>query len=340
MNIARGIVSWISLYLVGIFFVLTASMYALFGTINADIIAKTLQEENTYSKIVPAVLSSAEKDTTGSIHQLPLQSPWVRSAAETAFPPSDLQQKSEVAINSTFAWLEGKTSKPEFTIDFSQNKQRFSEELGKNLEQQLSSLPPCGLSNIPTSVNVYTATCLPPGVSPGQVKSVVSQQIATDTSFLKDPIFSSDDLTKEKSTLEGVGAPAVIKENPLTGLDGLRGLFENKNLLLWLLPIITVALVVMGVLLATSREKALRRLTRSFFFSAIGLLAVGLVLGYVVDQLGALETTDAVANDLLRPVFLNLTTQLATYFFISAGIGLLMAIVLFAGRRQMKQHTF
>lgn len=336
MNIAKGVISWVTLYLVGIFFVLTASMYALFGTVNAKSITKTLRDENTYSKVVPAVLSSAASNPGNlSLNQLPLQAPWVRTAAETAFPPNDLEQKSEVVINSTFAWLEGKSATPEFTIDFTQNKQRFGEELGKNLEQRLNALPVCSLSSSIASFNIYNATCLPPGINPAQVKAVVSQQIAADTSFLKDPVINSTDLPKE-SPAETADPAAVISENPLLELGDLQTLFENKSLLLWLLPIATAVFAVLGFMLAPNREKALRRLTRSFILSAIGLGIVGILLGYGADQLAGITATDAVAGNVLRPVVLNLIGQLQTYYFVFTGIGVALAIVLFAVRRQIK----
>lgn len=332
MNMLRNVMSWISLYLVGTGIFLTANVFVLFHVVSASNIKQTVKEEGTYSKVVPAILSTASYgDATPAEGQLPLREPWVTAAAEKAFPPEDLEQKSRALIDGVFNWLTGDTTKPEFRLDFTDNKQRLGDEIGKSTEERLKSLPRCDLNNIPSSVDAFKATCLPYGVSPATIANSVAGDITNDQGFLKDPIITSDSLFSQASEL------GVEKEeaNPFDRLQGLQSFYEHKSLLLWGLPLATVVLAVLGFALANDRTKAVRRLSRSFLSAGVGLMVLGLLLGFGLRQAINATARDAVSRDLAAPVMLNLVSQAQIIYLSFAGVALLLAAALFFTRKRL-----
>lgn len=331
MNVARSILSWLCLYLVGTAFFITASVFALFTVLNPDTVKDTLREKNVYSAVVPSVLSSPSAQQQ-SVGQLPLQDAGVRSAIEKAFPTSDLEQKTNTAVDSIFVWLEGKSEKPEFKLDFTQNKEQLASELGGYVEGRAESLPRCTLANLPETYDPLTINCLPPGVSAAGLSGVVEQQVRSDNNFLKDTVITSETLTLNPTNPGNTN-------NPFSGLEGARPLYQNKSLLMWLLPILTIALAVVGLLLARDRAKGLRRLATSFLFSAIGLFLVAVGLGLAVNNVIKAVTSDSVSRDVLGPAITGLVHHAQTTYYIFVGIALVVSIVTFIASRSAVKRT-
>lgn len=332
MNTIRAVASWISIYLVGLLFLLTANAYALFAVLDAGSIKDTLRQENTYAAIVPSVLSGATYGMQ-SAGQLPLSAPWVRQATDAAFPADDLEQKGNTVIDSGFVWLEGKTDKPTFTLDFTQNKARLGSEVGNYVEQQLRNLPACDIGNLPDSFDVFTATCAPPGINPALLGQTASRQIVEDQNFLKDPVISSENFSLEALT-GGTGA-GTAGRSPLPQLDGLQTVYQNKTLLLWLLPLLTAVFAAGGVWLAKNRRAVLMRLARLFATTAIGLIVLGVLLRYGLERLITASAADSLTRDVFSPVLIALAGQLQMVYFIFAGIGIGLTIVAFLARRKI-----
>jgi hypothetical protein len=329
MNILRDAFSWISLYLVATFFFLSANVFALFMVFNAPNLKDTLKEQGTYDKIVPAVLSTATYSPE-AVGQLPLNEPWVKDATQKAFPASDLEQKGNTAIDGTFNWLEGKTDKPGFTLDFTNNKQNLGTEIGKATENRLAALPRCGLNNFPDSIDAFKLSCLPPGYSASALGSQVSSDIVKDQTFLKNPVISSDKFTFNPET-------TANKVNPLDQLSGLRTFYQHRQLYMWLLPFLTVFCAVLGYFLATNRYRALKRLTRSFMASGVGLLIFALFLGFGIDHITKLAAGDTVTKEIAGPLLRDLAHQARMIYLVFAVIGIVLAIIISLLRRKFVQ---
>ncbi len=115
--------------------------------------------KNVYGAVVPAVLANASSENQ-SVGQLPLKDLGVRSAVEKSFPAGDLEQKTNTVVDSTFVWLSGKTAKPDFRLDFTQNKQQLATELGSYAQSRVENLPRCSLANLPDTYDPLTLKCL------------------------------------------------------------------------------------------------------------------------------------------------------------------------------------
>jgi hypothetical protein len=328
MSTLRNIGSWLCLYLVVALIFVTAFVFAFFNVVNADNLKETLQEEDTYAKVVPAVLSTAaDNNQMITEQQIPLEEPWVREAADKAFPASDLEQKASQAIDGTFNWLEGETATPEFTVDFTANKQALSAEAANHVEARSAGLPRCSLNEIPSSVDAFRATCLPYGVSPQQVAAQTASLINNDQGFLGNPVISPDNLPANPTD------SSSTQSNPFDGLEGLQSFYENRALWLWLLPISVLVLSLGAIWLAIDRRKALGRLARSYLSSGVGLLVFSLLSLWVFEKAIQAIPQDNATSDLVNPVMLSLAQQTRVIYLIFAGGALLVALLLFAGRR-------
>lgn len=330
MNTARNILSRTFLYLAGLVFFFTAVTFAFFSVVNPDPIKDALKEEDVYSNIVPAALETTA-NTNVSTAQIPLKEPWVRAAAEKAFPASDLEQKTTTVIDGTFAWLDGTTQKPEFSIDLSANKQAFAQEVGNYAQTRYETLPVCTRADVPanTSANLLTVSCRVPGISGEVASRSIVRSIQSDKDFLPNTV-----ITPTNATLNPVGQSA--NTNIYDDLQGLRNFYQQKTLLQWLLPLITIVLIAGGLLLSQNRIRTTRQLMRTFIVLGAGLLILGFVagtgLGKVIDTLAL----DAVTANIIEPVITNLGGYVQRTYFIFGGIAIVIAIASYAASRMLK----
>lgn len=320
MQLLKTLFSWFCLYLVGAGFFLIATLVVLFNVFSADNIKQTLKEGGVFEKIVPAFMSTATypEEVAG---QLPLKEPWVQDAANKAFPADDLEQKSSQMINGTFGWLEGQTADPEFQMDFTRNKDRLAEEIGSSTESRLAALPRCGVNDLPRTIDVFKLTCLPFGVNPSVLGDRTTSEVKDDTNFFKDTVITPESIRRQ--------AQANGQVDPFQTLEGLRPLYQNKDLLLILLPLSALTLAILGVLSAPNRFKAVRRLYRSLLSAAAGLLVFSLLLKFGLGTALGGVARDQLSRDIISPVFQSLLGQAQLIYMIFAGVALVLGLVLY-----------
>lgn len=309
---------------------ITAGVFALFAVVNSQTIKEALVEEGTYSAIVPAVLKTTA-NTNVSTGVLNLKEPWVQTAAEKAFPANDLEQKANGAIDGTFAWLDGKTERPDFSIDLTPNKTAFADEVGSYAQNRYAGLQPCTRNNLPTSVDPLTINCRVPGVPAERVADTLRQQVLADRNFLADPVISPSN-----PSLNPVNQTATT--DPFEQMEGLRSVYQYKALLIWILPLLIIVSIVAGLLLAPNKIQGMNRLSRSLLVSAVCLALIGFLLGTGLSRLVDTLTFDAITSEVMGPVLTNLSTHARNVYFIFAGLSGVAAIGLFAGGRFMKQR--
>lgn len=328
MNTLRNTTSWIFLYLVGPIFFLMALTFAFFSVVNPNTIKGALKDENVYTNVVPSVLKTTAT-TNVSTAQIPLKEPWVQTAAEKAFPPADLEQKTNTAIDSTFAWLNGTTDQPEFSIDLTSNKEAFSQEVGNYAQTRYEGLPACSRANIPSTTDPLTVTCRIPGMSSSSAANTLMQRVQNDKDFLPNTV-----ITPNNASLNPVNktADTGIFDN----LEGLRAIYQQKTLLMWVLPLLTVVLTAGGLFLAKDRVKGTRQLMRAFLITGVGLLILGFIvgtgLGKVIDTLAI----DAVTSNVIEPVITNLGSHAQRVYFIFGAVAIIAAIASYAAGRMLK----
>lgn len=331
MNILRRIVNSVALYVIVPLFFITAGFYAFFSIVNANSIKQALKDENVYATIVPAALKTTAS-TNISTGPVPLKEPWVLNAANTAFPASDLEQKTNTAIDSTFEWLDGKTDKPAFTIDLSSNKAAFATQVGEYAQNRYAGLPVCSRSSLPDTSDPLAINCRVPYINPSTVGSTLSQQVTTDKNFLANPVISSTN-----ASLNPVNQAA--QTDPFKNLDGLRSIYQSRTLILWGLPMLILLCTGIGIGLAMDRARALRHLSRAFLFNTVSLIAIGLLLGVGFNRLIDTFSIDAITSTVVGPVVSNLGAHAQKVYFIFAGISALIALICYMIARFLRQQT-
>ncbi|MDB5163834.1 MAG: hypothetical protein JWS12_452 [Candidatus Saccharibacteria bacterium] len=194
MHFVRRIGLFFATFFFGILLFLLVSTASLAQTIGKPSTLKGwLKSSGIYTKVVPAVLEQSSKNTdspTGSDTSISFKDPNVQKIAEQAFSPQFIQQSSESAIDGSYKWLQGKTTKPQFTITVSTAKDAFANGVGNYIRNRAAKLPVC--TTLPASFDILNATCVPKGINVNTEAQKVVSQIVTSKDFLPDPTVTAD----------------------------------------------------------------------------------------------------------------------------------------------------
>jgi hypothetical protein len=331
MDNLKKVISWLSLYALASLWFLTAGAYAFFAVVNEDTIKGTLQKHDAYSKIVPAAVDSTKfAAKTPEQSQLPLDEPWVQDAANKAFPPDTIRTHVETVVASIFAWLRGETDKPAFEIDLTENKNALGQEIGGHVATRLAGLPLCGRGDIPDpdNINYFEIQCRPPGVNPAAVGSNIEEEVVLNEGFLENPVISSDNLVLPDNT-----------QASINGFDELKKFYENKNMLLFGLPLMTVLAVALGIWLAGDRIMALKRLSRSLFLAGFGLLVFAVIF-FVISNIvtNAAPEDEVLTRELISPVFRDLARKAQSIYIGFGALALALSVATVFVRKKLQSR--
>ncbi len=166
-----------------------------------------LNNSNLYGQFVSNTTSQAIKAAGSSQNQasLTLGDSAVQQAANASFPTSLFQQSVNTFLESNYAWLEGKTSQPNFTIDLTSVKQSFASQVGQYVLTHMASLPTCTpqqLTQLGAAGNIdpLNITCRPGNLSAQAEASLVTQNIASSNKFLSNPVITANNINPNGST--------------------------------------------------------------------------------------------------------------------------------------------
>ena len=101
-----------------------------------------LEQSKLYDHFITYTTDQAKKtngdtDQSGSVS---LSDAAIKSAAETSFSRDFIKQNVNKVIDANYAWLEGKTATPQFSVDLAAHKQTFAEKVGQYVEWGLNHL--------------------------------------------------------------------------------------------------------------------------------------------------------------------------------------------------------
>lgn len=180
------------------FLAITAATVSVFGTPTA--LKSTLDKSGVYDSTVKQIAEEAT-DAATTNNDLGVSADTVKRAATDSFSATAVQTDIEKTIDSTYAWLDGSTERPNITLDLTPYVSRFTQSVGDQAAQRAKGLPPCTLEEVkkldPNNINLSTISCLPPGVSPTSVQSAVVDKLVGSNEFLKDPVLTTDSLPKD-----------------------------------------------------------------------------------------------------------------------------------------------
>lgn len=244
-----------------------------------------LASSKLYDNFIGNASNLAEKSTgddqSGSVS---LSDTAVVKAAQSAFTADFLKQNVNTFIESNYAWLQGKTDKPEFKIDLTEAKNSFAVKVGQYVTAYSANLPVCTpaqQAQVQTA-DPLTAVCRPAATTPEQLGAQVTTDIKNGD-FLSNSVITPDNINPDKTS---ANQPYYRK---LSYLPKLYSLGTN-------LPYITGAisvLSILGLVLLSATKRG------GFKKSGWTLAVAGIVL------VGAKFSSDLAFNQLEQRAFNN-----------------------------------
>ncbi len=160
----------------------------------------------------------------------------------------------------------------------------------------------------------------------------MARDVQQDQNFLADPKISSDNLSLNPEQTD-------TAQSPFRSFESVRTLYSNKDLLQWLLPLLTVLLAGVGVWLTSDRQKALKRLGRAFIGAAAGLVLLAVLVGFGLSQVIEAVAREQVSWDVLAPVAQSLLAQMRNIYLVCAVVAAILVITLHFLQRKLAANS-
>jgi DNA-binding protein Fis len=267
----KSLVHFLSLLL---FLSLIGGAYATSANIafrHPDKVKVWLKQSNIYGHFVANTITQGQKSAgdqqTGTVS---LSDSAVQQAAQNAFSSQMIEQNVDKFLDANYNWLAGKTDKPVFTIDLSQAKQTFADQVAQYTQTRLAALPVCTptqLTQIQASsqaIDPLSISCRPSYLTPEASAAQVKQQIEQSSDFLSNPEVNADNFAAAQGK---TGEPYYKK------LSSAPTLYKLDGFLPWLSALLA-ALAAFGVImLAATKRRGLRKVAISFGLAGLVLVA-------------------------------------------------------------------
>jgi hypothetical protein len=237
-----------------------------------------LSDSDLYADFVKLIVTQAGTATASGLHigEVSFSNTAVQQIAESVFSPSVLQQYTETFLNANYEWLEGKSAIPRFTINLSQAKQNFAQQVGQYVTTRLSSLPTCTATEaiteeetlVTASSNPLQLSCRPTNLNAISTGALVAQQIASSPILLKNTViteknFRPDNNSDSKPYYEqSFNAPKLYQVN------------EKAPYIFGGLAVISV---IAALFMSTTKRRGMRHIGFAFIDAGILLIVASLV---------------------------------------------------------------
>jgi hypothetical protein len=165
-----------------------------------------LSQSNFYSSVVTNVLHNAQQSASNDegAGRVSLADPTFQQAVRAVFTPQLLQQYTNTILTSNYAWLEGKTPSPQFTIDLTSPKHQLAQQVGQTVQTRLTNLNLCSaaqLAQLQATLNTdpLAIPCQLPTLSPQAAAAQATAQINGSGDFLNNPVITASALNPNGS---------------------------------------------------------------------------------------------------------------------------------------------
>jgi len=270
---------------------------------NRDVVASWPREAGIYNHLSDSLLNLMSQSDEARVADLGetldsglLDQAGLSEALGSELTPEYWQSKFEGVIYPIYDWAEGTTPEPNVELSFGDKQTALARTLEQEIIAQLAAAPVCSSQPSPNDFDVFSADCLPRGVSPQQAARSFTSQLTQADSPLSKPILTSADVEQD------------LRDVPRA--------YEQAKRVQWQVPLV-LALLVLAV--GFSGKNALHGFRRAgqLLFS-VGLLAWGSFyltqrltrnFSFPADetQAGADVITN-LANPLARTVIASFTT--------------------------------
>lgn len=245
-----------------------------------DKIESWLSQSGLYTGMVNTAIKQAQTSTnTGTNSGVTLDDPAVQQAAKTAFTTDLLRTSVNTIINSNYAWLEGKTTKPEFTVDLTAAKQTFAQLIGENVTKRLASLPVCTPAQVIglKSFDPLTIACRPANLDPTVAGTTVTKQILTGNGFLSNPVITADTIDPNATANGGKAYYVKFSYAPKV--------YQSATKLPFAIGALGLLCAVGVIFISARKRKGLHRVGLVLTYAGIILITTRFVSDYVLKQI-------------------------------------------------------
>jgi hypothetical protein len=141
-----------------------------------------LNKSGIYQAVIPSQVAEVQA-ANPSLQNLPLDNPQIQKILGRSLDSQNLQKQGNQAVDAIYAWLEGKTAKPQIDIAVQANPQELAKAAGDYAFEFASKLPACAPGEADYSTlqsDPLSAKCLPAGVDAAMVRSSVEDTVANN----------------------------------------------------------------------------------------------------------------------------------------------------------------
>lgn len=293
-------------------------------------IKNALHESGVYNIAANEIVRAAQQHSTQSAAgQIPLDNPDVQKVISQAIPPDILKQQTESAIDNTYTWLHGKSSKLNFSINLQDIRTRLADGMASYTEQYISRLPVCRSGEMPDLENPLNTTCVPPNFDASIASAKVRNNILNNE-FLKDSSITADDLNSngmQPVEQQFSQAPTIYKQ------------VQWGTYITGILSVLLAAAVLFmnGTLNAGLKRLAITILTVGALSAAIAWLA-GVILHKIGSHIATNDSSEQLQASILRALEI-LTRDVRNWWIIYGLILIVLGIAALITWRIVKSRA-
>lgn len=337
MNFMRAILA----SLLSLVCTLAVSTFVTLQTLETTVLDKNevkgwVDKSGVYDHLLTTVLSTngAAQQELGAAGSSIVTSDDMTSALGQTLDSGFIKQSTEKVIDSTYSWLNNKSSTISFEINTTDKKDAFISNLSTILQPQLAQLPQC-LSVAQFQSN--NPPCLPQGTTPKQAADGLATDAANGSSIFTQPVTSK--------TLAESSSSTAQSNSPLTSANSSTNSVRTivSNLQMWLiwLPIIAVVSGGLMVLLSQHRLKAAKHLAGRLTVGLVITFAAGLLIANVGRTFSLKNYTDAnsaIVTQIIEPVIHQAAPAIGNRLALVSGILGLVTFILWIVLRVIKKR--
>lgn len=288
------------------------------------------RESRVYEQFVSVVLDNSKDQAKDPQAQQLLSDPEIRSAIEESFPPQLLETSGSSVIQGVFAWLQGKTAEPEFTIDLSSAKSALMANVTEVAKKRADGLPVCTIAQLRTfdpNTDLLSLPCIPPGTDITAASQQFSSQLIDDAEFLNNPVITNQ-------TLAADGQPLVNEK-----AQKLPKLYQAAQTARWILLGVVLALGLLLVFARRNRRAGVRHVAWSLLGAATFWIIAMAAYWFMFDKANTAGAEQQDVQAMLLDGGKVLLTDLNRVIGICAGVYVALGGGLLVLLRFTKPHT-
>lgn len=280
-------------------FGLSFSLYQTIG--KPDSIKTALSDSGVYvtasSGFVDTLQKDAGKEQATEGVELPVEQAGIKKAVAEAFPPASLKTHVDGLIENTYRWMQGETANLDLKLDLAENQTNLLANLRHQAKERAGGLPQC--EKPPTEErDIFSATCLPAGVTPDAAADKVVTELRSGEFFKQQSIDISSVKDETGQTLE-------------TRLKDVPSFYETWVKGTWAGGILALLLLAGVIFLSRPWQSGVRRTAKIFLAVGISSALFAWFSNFLVSKLGESVTKTGEGTESLQTTLLEAVRILA-----------------------------